>query len=120
LAKRRRLYRQRYGWPGFLPTAITERTATTPHEPSAAKEQIPEAEIVDPVTLNQAAAIAHKSKRTLENYRTAGTHPAPYFEGGGGKAALYDWRVMRPWLMKTFGIPLPEKFPRLRQADRNA
>ncbi|HKM56158.1 MAG TPA: hypothetical protein VJY33_22310, partial [Isosphaeraceae bacterium] len=61
--------------------------------------------------LDQAAAAAHTSKRTLERCKTEGTLPDPIREGGGGKPALYDWKIMRPWLTENFGIILPEKFP---------
>jgi hypothetical protein len=73
------------------------------------------AELPDLVTLDQAAAAIHKSKRTLERCKTAGTLPLPAVDGGGGKADLYDWKIMRPWLTKEFGVLLPERFPRLRQ-----
>src|SRR5262249_19886199 len=69
------------------------------------------ADLPDLVTLDQAAASAHKSKRTLERYKSEGTLPQPTVEGGGGKSALYDWKVMRPWLGQTFGMKLPERFP---------
>jgi hypothetical protein len=68
-------------------------------------------EMPDLVTLDQAAAAAHKSKRSLERHKTKGTLPEPVVEGGGGKHALYDWNVMRPWLTKTYSVILPEKFP---------
>jgi hypothetical protein len=74
-----------------------------------------QAELPDLVTLDQAAAMVHKSKRTLERHKTTGTLPAPIVQGGGGKADLYDWKVMRPWLTKTYGIALPEKYPRHRE-----
>jgi hypothetical protein len=65
----------------------------------------------DLVTLDQAASMVHHSKRTLERYKTAGKLPAPAVEGGGGRADLYDWKVMRPWLESEFKIKLPEVFP---------
>jgi hypothetical protein len=65
----------------------------------------------DLVTLDQAAAAVHRRKRTLERCKTKGTLPEPDVEGGGGKPALYDWKIMRPWLTKTFGVKLPERFP---------
>ncbi|MFI5457595.1 MAG: hypothetical protein ACHRXM_19305, partial [Isosphaerales bacterium] len=68
------------------------------------------AELPDLVTLDQAAARVHRSKRTLERYKTKGTLPEPTVEGGGGKFALYDWKIMRPWLTKEFGVILPERF----------
>jgi hypothetical protein len=68
----------------------------------------------DLVTLDQCAAIAGVSKRTLERHKTRGRLPEPAVEGGGGKAARYHWSVMRPWLEAKFGIRLSETFPASR------
>jgi hypothetical protein len=65
----------------------------------------------DLVTLNQAASIVHKKKRTLEHYKTRGMLPPPTVEGGGGRADLWEWRVIRPWLEATFHMRLPDTFP---------
>ncbi len=64
------------------------------------------------VTLQQAAAMVSRSKRTLERKKVR--MPLPRVEGGGGKPAEWAWSELRPWLEKEFGRPLPEKFP----ADR--
>jgi hypothetical protein len=69
----------------------------------------------DLVTLAQAANMAHRSKRTLERYKTAGKLPAPTVEGGGGRADMYDWKVMRTWLEAEFGVKQPEAFPARRR-----
>ncbi len=61
------------------------------------------------LTLDQLAALAHRSKRTLEKYRSR--MPAPRVEGGGGRPHLYDWAEARPWLARTFGVDLPEEIP---------
>lgn len=74
------------------------------------------AELPDLVTLDQAAAAVHKSKRALEYHKSKGTLPAPFVEGGAGKASLYDWKLIGPWLAREFGIPQPEKFPRPRES----
>jgi hypothetical protein len=71
----------------------------------------PSVEFPDLVTLTQAAAIVHRQKRTLERYVTKGILPAPSVEGGGGRAHLYDWKVIRPVLEKEFNMQLPEVFP---------
>jgi len=70
--------------------------------------------VVDPfglVTLSEAAAIVNRGKRTLERLKTAGQLPDPAVEGGGGRADLYDWKVMRPWLESKFCRKLPVAFP---------
>lgn len=72
---------------------------------------LPPIEPPDLVTLNQAAAIVNASKRTLERHKTKGELPDPAVEGGAGKAARYDWKVMRPWLESKFAMKLPEHFP---------
>jgi hypothetical protein len=69
--------------------------------PTNSKSEVP-----DYVTLFQAAKMVKKTKRTLERYKTKGSLPAPVVEGGGGRADLYDWAVMRPWLADTFGFDL--------------
>lgn len=65
------------------------------------------------VTLDQIAAAVGRSKRTLEKYRAR--MPAPVFKGGRGRAALWDWSAIRPWLEAQFGIPLDEKMPWARR-----
>ena len=68
------------------------------------------------VTLDQAAAMVHRSKRTLERHKTRGTLPAPAVEGGGGRADLYEWTILRPWLTGEFGIQLPDRYPTRRES----
>ena len=102
-------------------TVITP--AADPHQPAAsAAEGGTEAEtrqaptdFQDLVTLDQAAAAVHRTKRTLEHYKTKGTLPAPTVEGGGGKPDLWDWKILRPWLEETFRITLPETYPANRK-----
>jgi hypothetical protein len=93
--------------PSGKPTPEAEKPDSKPEAP---------AELPDLVTLDQAAAMVHKTKRALEYYKTEGTLPDPFKEGGGGKAALYDWRILGPWLTDQFGIPLPAKYPRHRES----
>jgi hypothetical protein len=92
---------------------VHDRPPSSSHErlADALERLVPSAELPDLVDLDQAAAAVHTSKRTLERHKTEGTLPEPVVEGGGGKPALYDWKIMRPWLMKTFGVVLPERFP---------
>jgi len=66
------------------------------------------------ITLQQAAALVHRSKRALEEYKARGM-PKPRVRGGGGKPSLWAYAEIRPWLTKTFDISLPERF----FADRN-
>ncbi len=61
------------------------------------------------VTLDQAAAMVKRSKRSLERYRDV--MPAPCVRGTRGQANLWRWREIRPWLQSTFGFLLPERFP---------
>jgi hypothetical protein len=72
-------------------------------------------QLPDFVTLDQAAGMVHKSKRTLERYKTSGELPDPTVEGGAGRADLWEWQTMRAWLTTTFGIELPERFPASRK-----
>jgi hypothetical protein len=83
------------------PAAAPASGTVTPEAP---------AELPDLVRLDQAAAAVHVSKRTLERCKTQGTLPEPTVEGGGGRPALYDWKIMRPWLTKKFGVILPERY----------
>lgn len=67
------------------------------------------------VNLDRAAALVHKSKKTLERYKNEqdSDMPEPAVEGGGGKAAEWEWGTLRPWLEKTFNRKLPERFPQM-------
>jgi hypothetical protein len=69
----------------------------------------------DLVTLDQAAASVHTSKKTLERYKKDPTFPLPCSDGGGGRADYWDWAQLRPWLEQRFNRRLPLKFPRLRK-----
>lgn len=62
------------------------------------------------VTLDQAAALVHRSKRTLDGYRARGL-PVPRVRGRRGQPHLWVWGDIRPWLEATFGPRLPETFP---------
>jgi hypothetical protein len=61
------------------------------------------------VTLQQAAAMVNRSKRTLEKLKAK--MPMPRIPGGGGKADEWAWSELRPWLQEKFERPLPETFP---------
>jgi hypothetical protein len=62
------------------------------------------------IRLDQAAAMAHMTKRALENYKRRGM-PKPTRQGRGGRFSLYSWPEMRVWLERTFDLRLPEHFP---------
>lgn len=64
------------------------------------------------VTLNQAAGIVRKSKRTLEGWRQE--LPPPDVIGGHGKANLWRWSKLKPALENKAGLKLPEQFPTSR------
>jgi hypothetical protein len=60
----------------------------------------------DLVTLDQAAGLVHRSKRTLERHKA--TMPHPVVRGGGGKSDRWRWSDLRPWLERKFDTQLPE------------
>lgn len=66
------------------------------------------------VTLDQAAGLVNKSKRTLEHYLRDGKLPTPDLPGGGGKAHRWYWSKLRPALQEHFRPDLPERFPSSR------
>jgi hypothetical protein len=61
------------------------------------------------VTLDQCAALIHKSKSRL--YKLRAKLPDPAVSIGGGHANLYRWGEMRAALMRVYGITLPQRFP---------
>jgi hypothetical protein len=75
--------------------------------------------LLDYVTLDQMAAVIHRSKRTLEKWKTREKNPlpAPDVEGGGGKADEWLWSAVRPWLEAEYGRKLPEQYPGGRIRD---
>jgi hypothetical protein len=90
--------------PGILPTPLGSDHAQLPQECL--------------VTLAQAAALVHRTKRALEMYKKRGL-PKPRVRGGGGKPSLWAYAEIRIWLTKTFEIALPERFFADRNASRN-
>ncbi len=66
------------------------------------------------VTLDQAAAVVGRSKRSLERYLQRGDLPRPDLPGGEGKAHRWYWNTLRPALQKHFRPDLPAKFPASR------
>jgi len=86
--------------------ATSEPAPAEPEPIEAQADRLP-----DYVTLDQAAAAAHRGKRTLERRKTDGSLPSPSVEGGGGKPDLWEWPIIRPWLESEFGVKLPKRFP---------
>lgn len=74
----------------------------------------PDIQLDDIATLDQAAALAGLSKRTLERHLQDGKLPEPDIRGGGGKAHRWYWRTLRPALEKIADRSLPKKFPASR------
>jgi hypothetical protein len=64
---------------------------------------------VQTVTLQQAAVLVHRSKRTLENY--VRKMPTPVIVGKGQTPAMWNWNELRPWLEENFSCALPKKNP---------
>jgi hypothetical protein len=83
--------------------AAAGRKGTTPAEASHA------ANVESLVTLQQAAAMVSRSKKTLE--RCKRNMPMPKVSGGGGKPDEWEWAELRPWLEERFDRKLPERFP---------
>jgi hypothetical protein len=65
------------------------------------------------VTLDKAAAIVSRSKRTLEKLvnRKENPLPDPAIRGTGGKPSEWIWSELRPWLEQEYGKHLPQRFP---------
>jgi hypothetical protein len=104
-------------------TSATEATVKSAENgktvsPNAAKAgQADSARDEQYVTLNQAASLVNRSKKTLERYLKNRKYkhkkmPTPCVKGTGGKPHEWRWSVLRPWLEKEFGRKLPERFPR--------
>lgn len=93
-------------------TASSTAAPTAPAAPSSASPPPPDAapESDEFVTLDQAAAVVARSKRSLE--RRLPQMPPPHVQGGGGKASLWKWKELRPWLQREYRPDLPERFPR--------
>ncbi|HEY7311876.1 MAG TPA: hypothetical protein VH643_21105 [Gemmataceae bacterium] len=68
------------------------------------------------VTLDMAAALIPRSKRTLQKAigRKKNPLPDPDIQGTGGHPNEWKWTTIRPWLEQEYGRQLPERFPSLR------
>ena len=78
---------------------------------SAAAGEADGNELDDLVTLDQAAAMVHRSKRSLQRHVHKGDLPKADIKGGFGKASRWYWSNLRPSLEKLFVPDLPKKFP---------
>ena len=74
--------------------------------PSPAPDELP-----DLVTLNQAAGMVHRDKRTLERYKTKGELPAPAVEGGGGRQPSTTGRRCGPGSNRSSASSCPRFSP---------
>jgi hypothetical protein len=85
---------------GLAETSASEAAPTLPTTPQY-------------VTLDKAAAIVSRSKRTLEKLfcRKENPLPDPAIRGTGGKPSEWIWSKLRPWLEQEYGRHLPERFP---------
>jgi hypothetical protein len=68
------------------------------------------------VTLDQAAAMVNRTKKTLMRYLNDPKYkkhrmPKPDVKGGEGKPHEWRWTRLRPFLEKHFNRRLPERFP---------
>jgi hypothetical protein len=68
------------------------------------------------VTLDRAAALVQRSKRTLEKAINRGKNPLPDpdIQGTGGRPNEWDWSKIKPWLENEYNRKLPDRFPTLR------
>jgi hypothetical protein len=89
--------------------ARRELSAATPSASDPGPETSVPAGPLDLVTLDQAAAMVKRTKRSLEHYKAR--LPAPHIKGGQGKPHQYDWAVIRQWLEAEFHVTLPVRYP---------
>lgn len=95
----------------------TEASTAEPAAEPAASAPPPQLQqpVIQYVSREQASALCQKSKDTLERWLNADANaPQPVVEGCGGKAHLYDWAKLRPWLETKSGMRLPEQLPAMR------
>ncbi len=94
--------------------STARRTQTHTDTATPVTEEREATALDDLVTLDQAAAVVGRSKRSLELYLQRGDLPRPDLPGGGGKAHRWYWNTLRPALEKHFRPDLPLKFPASR------
>ena len=89
--------------PSTKPVVVDGNDTTNPNTNPEVIEQY--------VTLNQAAAIVNRQKKSLERYLYKEMLPPPDVEGGGGKPHEWKWSRLRPCLELIYKKQLPAKFP---------
>lgn len=63
------------------------------------------------VTLDMAAAMVNRKKRTLEEWIKDPNAPLPDVEGGGGRPHEWKWKTIKPWLENKSQRQLPDHYP---------
>ncbi len=65
------------------------------------------------VTVDQAAALVQRSKKTVAKWLNQDGAPLAAVEGGGGKAHEYLWSDLKPFLELKTSRNLPAEYPQL-------
>ncbi|HEV7299233.1 MAG TPA: hypothetical protein VGN72_07705 [Tepidisphaeraceae bacterium] len=68
----------------------------------------------DLISMDQAAALVGRTKRTVQGWNEIDPMPLPEVEGGGGKRHEYSYAKLKPWLEQHSGRKLPDQLPDLR------
>lgn len=99
-------------WDAPAPEPEPPRDATGGRTKGEADNEAPQY-----VTLDQAAALVNRKKKTLLRAlnQLGSKMPRPDVEGAGGKPHEWLWPRLRPWLEEEYGKKLPERFPSLRR-----
>lgn len=95
------------GWPPELKKALETNEHINRLDDGRADSPNP----LDLVTLDQIAATCRISKRQARRWYDDAKLPEPQVIGGGGRAHLWDWRVVRPALEELRSISLPDRHP---------
>jgi hypothetical protein len=80
---------------------------------TATQQQAKKDASTESLDLDQIAALVHKKKRSMERYKRQKDDPLPDpdFPGRGGRKDYWKWSTIRPWLVRTFNLPIPEDCP---------
>ena len=69
--------------------------------------------VADPITLEQAAQLLHKCRKTLYNRSLKNPPPVPDIAASGRRAAVWSYRRLRPWLIEQWAdceMTLPMRY----------